>query len=212
MNQAKVYLLDDHKIVRDGLKSILAGHAEFQVTGEESNPETFLKHIPELNFDLLILDVSLPQISGIDVIRKVKDSRPGAKIVMLSMHDNPEYMRRSLREGANAYLPKDIEAAEFVKALKQVMIEGKYTSQVRLEARENLTPAIDSLTKSLSGRELEVLRYMTRGKSSREIAEALSLSPRTVETHRVNIMKKLGTSNSAETVAKALKLHLIQES
>lgn len=216
MKSTQVYLLDDHKIVRDGLKSILASHEEFEVSGEESNPENFLSLINELNFDLLILDVSLPKISGIDLIKKVKEKKPASKIVMLSMHDNPEYMFRSIREGANAYLPKDVEATEFVEALKQVMDTGKYYSSlmnvttkesVALPSFENARP-----THNLSNRELEVLSHMSRGKSSREIGESLSLSPRTVETHRVNIMKKLGTSNGAETVAKALKLNLIKES
>jgi DNA-binding NarL/FixJ family response regulator len=210
----QVFLLDDHKIVRDGLKSILAQTTEFEVTGEESNPETFLASLDTFNFDLLILDVSLPVISGIDVIRKVKAKKPESKIIMLSMHDNPEYMFKSMKEGASAYLSKDIEANEFIEALKQVIVKGSYyPAQMKFNSKSTLNPSLDNVKQSvlLSNRELEILSFMAKGKSSREMAESLSLSPRTVETHRVNIMKKLGTSNSAETVAMALKLNLIKE-
>jgi DNA-binding NarL/FixJ family response regulator len=214
MNKTAVFLLDDHKIVRDGLKSILANNDEFEVIGEESNPESFLKVIQDVPFDLLVMDISLPATSGIDLIQKVKNLKPASKIIMLSMHDNPEYMFKSLKEGANAYLSKDIEADEFIEALKQVSLKGSYfPTHIRFNTKEKLTPSPEGSKQSvlLSNREIEILGYMARGKSSREIAETLTLSPRTVETHRVNIMKKLGTSNSAETVAMALKLNLIQK-
>lgn len=213
MKQTNVYLLDDHKIVRDGLKSILAPESDFKVIGEESHPENFLNSLPNLTIDILILDVSLPSISGIDLIKKVKEIKPEVAIVMLSMHDNPEYMFRSLKEGANAYLPKDIEAQEFIEALNQVKTKGSYfPANMNFNNKEALTPPAEGLKYSilLTSREIEILGYMAKGFSSKQIAQEINVSPRTVETHRVNIMKKLGTSNSAETVALALKLKLIQ--
>lgn len=214
MRQTNVYLLDDHKIVRDGLKSILALQSDFNVIGEDSHPENFLSNIKNYEIDILILDVSLPNISGIDVIKKVKEQQPQTQIVMLSMHDNPEYMFRSLKEGANAYLPKDIEAEEFIEALNQVRNKGSYfPEKMNFGTKDELNPPEEGLKYSilLTSRELEILGHMAKGLSSKQIAQQLGVSPRTVETHRVNIMKKLGTSNSAETVALASKLKLIQD-
>lgn len=214
MKQTNVYLLDDHKIVRDGLKSILSMHPEYVVVGEESHPEVFLNSLPNLQIDILILDVSLPNISGIDLIKKIKDIKNNLQIVMLSMHENPEYMFRSLKEGANAYLPKDIEAQEFIEALDQVRTRGSYfPSNMNFNNKDNLTPPPEGLKYSilLTSRELEILGYMAKGLSSKQIAQQINVSPRTVETHRVNIMKKLGTNNGAETVALAWKLKLIQD-
>lgn len=214
MKQTNIYLLDDHKIVRDGLKSILALESDFKVVGEESHPENFLLSLKSLSIDILILDVSLPSVSGIDLIKKVKEIKPEVSIVMLSMHDNPEYMFRSLKEGANAYLPKDIEAQEFIEALTQVRNKGSYfPSNMNFNNKEALTPPAEGLKYSilLTAREIEILGYMAKGLSSKQIAQQISVSPRTVETHRVNIMKKLGTSNGAETVALAWKLKLIQD-
>ena len=212
--QTNVYLLDDHKIVRDGLKSILALESDFKVVGEESHPESFLTSLPGLSIDILILDVSLPSVSGIDLIKKVKEIKPEIAIVMLSMHDNPEYMFRSLKEGANAYLPKDIEAQEFIEALIQVRTKGSYfPTNMNFNNKETITPPAEGLKYSilLTSREIEILSYMAKGFSSKQIAQQIGVSPRTVETHRVNIMKKLGTSNGAETVALAWKLKLIQD-
>lgn len=214
MKQTNVYLLDDHKIVRDGLKSILSMHTEYQVVGEESRPDVFLSTLSDLDIDILILDVSLPNISGIDLIKKIKEVKSSLQIVMLSMHENPEYMFRSLKEGANAYLPKDIEAGEFIEALDQVRLRGSYfPSNMNFNNKDTLTPPPEGLKYSilLTSRELEILSYMAKGLSSKQIAQQITVSPRTVETHRVNIMKKLGTNNGAETVALAWKLKLIQD-
>ena len=215
MKQTNIFLLDDHKIVRDGLKSILSLESEYQVVGEDSHPDTFLTALETLKVDILILDVSLPSTSGIDLIRKVKEMKPDVAIVMLSMHDNPEYMFRSLKEGANAYLPKDIEAQEFIEALNQVRAKGSYfPSNMNFNNKETLNPPAEGLKYSilLTSREIEILGYMAKGFSSKQIAQQITVSPRTVETHRVNIMKKLGTNNGAETVALAWKLKLIQDS
>lgn len=189
-------------------------HSEYQVVGEESRPDVFLSTLSDLDIDILILDVSLPNISGIDLIKKIKDVKSNLQIVMLSMHENPEYMFRSLKEGANAYLPKDIEAQEFIEALDQVRQRGSYfPTSMNFNNKDTLTPPPEGLKYSilLTSRELEILAYMAKGLSSKQIAQQITVSPRTVETHRVNIMKKLGTNNGAETVALAWKLKLIQD-
>jgi DNA-binding NarL/FixJ family response regulator len=214
MAKIKVFLVDDHKIVRDGLKSILASSSKFVFKGEDSHPQSFMKLLPGLEVDIIVLDISLPSISGIDLIKKIKELKPSTKVVMLSMHNEPEYIFRSLREGANAYLPKDIEAEEFLNALLQVHLKGSYFPK-NINFTKQVTPAPyqDEAPQSavLTQREIEILEFMVKGLSSKEIAKDLSISPRTIETHRLNIMKKLGTSNSAETVAMAVKKGLLRK-
>lgn len=212
MEEIKIFLLDDHKIVRDGLKSLLTISPIFKVVGEESHPDAFLKALAHLNFDLLILDISLPGMSGLDVLKQVKTMKPGTLVVMLSMHDNPEYILKAMREGANAYLPKDIEAEEFIHALKEVKLKGTYfPSPTKVNFSEELVPSAIAGTKDLlTPKEIEVLEEIAKGLSSKQIAAAYGLSSRTIETHRLNIMKKLGTNNSAETIAIATKLNLIK--
>lgn len=204
MTKCKVYLLDDHKIIRDGIKSILVQSDKFMVAGEEGDPVKFIEIIQKLDIDILLLDISLPHISGFQVIPKVRKERPDVKIVVLSMHNDPEFMQRCLMLGAQGYLPKDIDAQEFLKAMERVYSGEVYTSQ---------KPAGISKATGNSGiltqREIEILLLLSNGFSSKQIATELSISIRTVETHRLNIMKKLGTSNSAETISVAAKLNLI---
>lgn len=204
MKKCKVYLLDDHKIIRDGIKSILLQSEDFVVSGEEGDPVKFIEVLKKLDIDILLLDISLPHISGFQVIPKVKKERPDIKIVVLSMHNDPEFMQRCLMLGAQGYLPKDIDAHEFLKAMDKVNSGEIYTSQKPATAGK-----ISGNSGILTQREVEILLLLSNGFSSKQIATQLSISIRTVETHRLNIMKKLGTSNSAETISVAAKLNLI---
>ncbi|MGE3608217.1 MAG: response regulator [Bacteriovoracaceae bacterium] len=213
MNKTEIFLLDDHKIMRDGLKSILNLHPEFQIIGEESYPKIFLENLPNLKFDLLILDLSLPEISGLEVLKKVKLQRPEIKILMLSMHDSPEYLMKSIKDGANGYLTKDVEANDLIHALKEITTQGSYfPKQLNLgkKSSEIVTAVVDPESDILTTKEKIVLKAMSKGLSSKQIGAEFGLSSRTIETHRLNIMKKLGTSNSAETITKAVKLKMIQ--
>lgn len=212
MKAIEVYLLDDHKIVRDGLKSILSLYPDIKITGEDSSPETFLSHLGELKFDILILDLSLPKIPGMEVLKKVKTLRPGTHVAILSMHDNPEYMMRAMREGAATYLSKDTPGELLVEALRTIQKEGSYyPSKIELKSSSHsLKPVSESPeAEILTPKEKDVLQLMVKGKSSKQIAAEQGLSSRTIEAHRLNIMRKLGTSNSAETIAMALKKGLI---
>jgi DNA-binding NarL/FixJ family response regulator len=212
MKEIEVYLLDDHKIVRDGLKSILSLYPDIKIAGEDSSPETFLGHLSELKFDILILDLSLPKIPGMEVLKKVKTARPNAHVAILSMHDNPEYMMKAMREGAATYLSKDTPGEILVDALRTIQKEGTYFP-AKMEMKSSsqfMRPVSDhGDSEILTPKEKEVLQLMVQGKSSKQIAAEQGLSSRTIEAHRLNIMRKLGTSNSAETIAMALKKGLI---
>ena len=212
MQTIDLFLLDDHKIVRDGLKSLFSVIPRFKVVGEESNPERFLKDLPKLNFHILILDLSLPNRPGLEVLREVRRLRPEVHVLVLSMHDNPEYMMKAMKEGASGYLSKDIPSEVLVDALTEIQAKGAYYPKelVLSSVPRDALPATQSDLKTLlTSKEREVLLRMVKGLSSKEIAAEFHLSARTIETHRFNLMKKLGTSNSAETIAVAIKLNLI---
>jgi DNA-binding NarL/FixJ family response regulator len=210
MEPINVFLLDDHKIVRDGLKSILGLNPDIAVAGEESNPESFLKSLPKLSFDILILDLSLPFIPGMEVLKKVAQSRKDVKVLVLSMHDNAEYMTRAINEGAAGYLTKDCPSEILIKALKEIKSKGRFNSTLSNASTTLPLAEEDSEQKILTPKEKEVLSLMVKGMSSKEMAAQFGLSSRTVEAHRLNIMRKLGTANSAETIAIALRKNLIR--
>lgn len=206
MNKKKVFILDDHKIIRDGLKSILNQTQNYIVSGEEGQPALFFENINMLDFDILLLDLTFPQASGFDIIPKVKKLKPNALIVILSMHNNPEYMQKSLLLGANCYLPKDIDAQDVIKALDVVCNGGEYLAP-SIPLPQKMMPL--NTPTPLTPRETEILKLWANGFSSKQIAAQLSISIRTVETHRLNVMKKLNSSNSAETISVAVKLNLL---
>ncbi len=212
MNKVRVILLEDHKLVRDGLKSILGQDSIFEIVNENSHPKLFLQTLHEIKADILLLDLSLPDIPGIDVLKQVVKSRPDIRVIILSMHDNPEYMIKALREGACAYLTKDTQAEILIEAIKEVHKNGVYyPNQILLKSSFDVLKVQESIKEDqlLTSKEKEVLKLMIKGMSSKQIAMEFGLSSRTIEAHRLNIMKKLGTSNSAETIAIAMKQHLI---
>jgi DNA-binding NarL/FixJ family response regulator len=205
MSQTRVFLLDDHKIIRDGLKSILASNNQFKVCGEMGDPAKFMDDLPKIAMDILLLDISFPSMSGFHVLKKVKLMRPDIRVLMLSMHNDTEHMQKALSLGASGYIAKDCDAAELISALETVSSGKEITSTPVCLNDKSASPQRDILTV----RELEVLKLLSRGLSSKEIGASLDISTRTVETHRLNIMKKLGTNNSAETISVAVRLSLL---
>jgi DNA-binding NarL/FixJ family response regulator len=204
MSQCKVYLLDDHKIIRDGIKSILSRNEVFRVVGESGDPVKFIEDLGRIDLEILILDISFPMISGFQIIQKVKKLRPEIKILILSMHNDAEYMQKSLTLGAGGYLAKDSDSSELISALEAVRSGKTFFSHPTFHpATKEAPPDI------LSQREIEILKLISGGLSSKQIASDLAISTRTVETHRLNIMKKLGTNNSAETISVAVKLKIL---
>jgi len=203
VKQYKVFLLDDHKIIRDGIKSILAENPSYRISGEEGDPVKFMEVLDKLDFDVLLLDLSFPATTGFQLIPRIRKMRSEVKIIILTMHNDPEYMQRCVSLGAHGYLPKDSDSSQMIKALDNVMSGHTHFENQAKEAKPS------SYTGLLSQREKEVLLHLSNGLSSKQIAGELSISARTVETHRLNIMKKLNTTNSAETISVAAKMHLI---
>lgn len=217
-NTIRVVLADDHVFVRDGIKSLLENEANIEVVGEATDGVEALKIVEATKPDLLILDIRMPNMTGIEVVEKLRSQNNSVKVVMLSMHESEEYVLKSVKAGADGYLLKGSSKEEFLKALHSVSDGGKYFSgdissiligQLSNSsiATEKKNPVEDDLT--ITKREKEILKLLLSGKGNKEIAEALEISKRTAEVHRFNLMKKLKVKNLMELSNKANEYALI---
>ncbi|SEG02842.1 response regulator [Algoriphagus boritolerans] len=220
MNPTRILLADDHELVRDGIKSLLENEPEFTVVAEASDGKEALKLIGLDQPDLLIVDIRMPQMNGIEVVKNLTKSFPKVKKLVLSMHDSEEYVVESIESGADGYLLKGSSKAEFIKALHTIAGGGKYFSgdiseiiidnfvngKSKAEKKPLTTPAEISI---LTNREKQILGLILEGKGNHEIAEILTISRRTAEVHRFNLMKKLNVKNLIELTQKAKELNLI---
>ena len=210
-----VFLADDHTIVRDGLRAFLSAHADIEVVGEASDGSDALRQIVELNPDVAILDIAMPELSGIDVAWQIRASSPATRIVILSMHATENLIFEALQAGAHAYLLKESAGTELVQAVHAVHAGHRYLSQkVSDKVIDNFvhyrgTAETRCPLAYLSQREREVLRLVVEGKSGIEIAAILSLSPKTIATYRNRLMQKLGISDLPTLVKFAIRHGLI---
>lgn len=214
----RVVLADDHVFVRDGIKSLLENEANIEVVGEATDGIEALKVVETKQPDLLILDIRMPNMTGIEVVEKLRGQNNLVKIVMLSMHESEEYVLKSVKAGADGYLLKGSSKEEFLKALHTVANGGKYfsgdISSILISQLSNPVASIDvkqSLDEDMmiTKREKEILKLLLSGKGNKEIAEALDISKRTAEVHRFNLMKKLKVKNLMELSNKANEFSLL---
>lgn len=211
MKIVKVVLADDHGIVRNGIKSMLNDAKNIRVIGEASNGQEAIEAVKKLQPDVVVMDISMPEMNGIEAVTQLKKKFPGVHCLMLSMHDKEEYLFKSIEAGALGYLLKDTSREEFIKAIETVAKGEKYFSTSvsnvlvsgYLQKMRNPEPSIDS-DSVLTKREKGILKMIVNGKNNREIADELDISIRTIETHRANIMKKLHVKNAVELVRVAL--------
>jgi two-component system nitrate/nitrite response regulator NarL len=217
-NIIRVVLADDHVFVRDGIKSLLENEANIEVAGEAIDGADALEVVAETKPDLLIVDIRMPNLTGIEVVEKLRSENNNVKIIMLSMHESEEYVLKSIKAGADGYLLKGSSKEEFLKALHSVAAGGKYfsgdissilisqltNSSASLEPKQNLGEEM-----MITKREKEILTLLLSGKGNKEIAEALDISKRTAEVHRFNLMKKLKVKNLMELSNKAAEYSLL---
>lgn len=217
-NTIRVVLADDHVFVRDGIKSLLENEANIEVVGEATDGLEALKIVDTEQPDLLILDIRMPNLTGIEVVEKLRSQNNLVKIVMLSMHESEEYVLKSIRAGADGYLLKGSSKEEFLKAVHTVANGGKYfsgdISSILIGQLSNPVAAMESKQSldedmMITKREKEILKLLLSGKGNKEIAEALDISKRTAEVHRFNLMKKLKVKNLMELSNKANEFSLI---
>ncbi len=203
----RIVLADDHAIVREGLKHILAGVPDFQVVGEAGDGHEALRLARELEFDLLVLDLSMPGRSGMELIKLVRGERPKVRILVLSMHQETQYAVRAIKSGASGYLTKESAPGELEQALRKIAAGGAYvTAEVAQQLALGAMPGTDAPPHdTLSTREFEVFQRLVAGDSVTVIAQQLHLSVKTVSTHKANLMHKLGISSPTDLVRYAIR-------
>jgi DNA-binding NarL/FixJ family response regulator len=208
-----ILLVDDHRILREGLRRILESEPGFQVVGEASDGEQAVKLASELRPNLVLMDISMPRLSGVDATRRICDGNPDVKVLVLSMHEDRACVEQVLRAGASGYVLKDASTVELFSAIEAVCSGDSYlspsiTQQVvsALSRPGERTPRADA---SLTNREREVLQLIAEGFSSKEIAEKLGLSLKTVESHRANLMEKLDIHKVSGLVRFAIRSGLV---
>jgi DNA-binding NarL/FixJ family response regulator len=204
MKQIRVLLIEDHFLARVALQSVLAGYAEIEVVGEAGDGETGIDMYRQLHPDIVVLDLRLPQISGFDVISRLRTEFPGARIIVLSNCRGSEDIYRAVRNGAMAYLTKDTNGEELLNAIRNVHCGLRYLSDPMLHRLTERMPAAD-----LTPRESEVLVCITRGRSNREIAEDLRIAEKTVRIHVSSVLDKMGVRDRTQATIMALQRGLI---
>jgi len=208
----RVLLADDHTLVRAGIRRILESQPGITVLAEAADGAGALELVRQHDADVLVLDLKMPGLDGIDVLRAVKASHPAVKVVVVTMFEAREYVARAMKLGADAYLLKDSAVQDLVAAIDAVMAGGSYFSpaiQVQMAELLRGEATAPSGAQSLTEREREVLSWLARGFSSKEVAAQLGISVRTVETHRANLMHKLGVKSVALLIQLALREGLL---
>lgn len=211
MNPYRIVVADDHNMFRQGLKRILSEMADLEVVGEVGDGLELLKRLNELTPHMVILDISMPNLRGIEAIREIKTIRPDAKILILTMHKDKEYLYQAISSGANGYLLKEDADTELFSAIETIRRGRIYLSPfLSEESKEDWAEIARGkrdlpFAESLTTREKQVLKLIAEGKSSKEIADLLFISVRTVERHRANIMEKLNLKKTADLVKYAIK-------
>ncbi len=212
IEEIKVVLADDHIVVRNGIKMLLENETEIKVIGEASNGMQALEMVREVEPDVLIIDIRMPIMNGLEATKKLSEYSQKTKALILSMHNDEAYILQAVESGASGYLLKDTNKEEFLKAIRTVFQGGKYFSgdisnvivNSYLHGKKPYTPEgqASEATYDLTKREKEILKLIYQGTGNKEIAEQLNKSIRTIETHRFNIMKKLKVGNVVELLKK----------
>lgn len=209
-NQLKIFIADDHLLIREGLKKLLLYETDLKIVGEADNPDETISFITQNEVDILVLDINLPGKSGLDILKQLKMFKPDLHVLILSMYSEEQYAERSLKAGAAGYLTKESATDELINAIRKVAKGGKFISNKLAEKLifrknyENMLPH-----ESLSDREFQVLKLMAKGKQQVEIANALNLSTSTINTYRSRILEKLGLKTNAELIHYALDNKLV---
>nr|WP_245581701.1 response regulator transcription factor [Rudanella lutea] len=224
MNKIRLMLVDDHAIVRDGIRLLLEQVDDFQIIDEATDGEEALEKLKtgqssdENRPDVVLMDISLPGMSGIQTAQSIARQHKQVRVLMLSMHNNEDYILRSVEAGAAGYILKDTSSDEMVKAIRTVASGEKYYSSpvatiilngYMQQLKKSDKTALKTRRSKLSKKEKEILQFLVEGMSSREIAEKLQLSVRTVDNHRANMMRRLQVRNAAELVKTAVEEKLI---
>ena len=209
----RIVIADDHTIVREGLKQLLSASADFQIVGEASNGHEVLTRLREIEFDLLLLDMSMPGRSGTELIRQVKSEKPRLRILVLTMHEEQQYAVRAIKAGASGYLTKEGASEQLVSAIRKVAGGGAFITAAVAEqlALDAMPQSSGPLHLTLSDREYQVMQMLVAGKTVTDIAESLHLSVKTISTHKARLMQKMNLASQADLIRYAISHHLADE-
>jgi len=218
MEKIRLFLVDDHQLVRDGIKALLTGINDMEIVGEANNGRELLEKMEHVSPDIILMDISLPDHSGIDLTRIIVQKWPHTRVLMLSMYTNEDFIFNALKAGARGYLPKNTSRHELLDALYTIQTGQEYLgssisriilkSYVRQAAEKE--KETEDLQLLLSPREIEVLKLFSEGMTNKEIGEKLGISIRTVESHKNHIVRKLGARSPVDAVKIAIRNKLIQ--
>jgi len=203
----RVLIVDDHPMVAQGIQSVLEDHEGLSVVGTLGNGRAVVEQLEALNPDVILMDLNMPEMGGLTATELVLEKRPGTRVLILSMHDSPEYIASALSHGAMGYLLKDVPTDEIADAIETVMRGQRYLCT---GAEGAIAPKPGDASAALTGREQTILLQLAQGLSNKEVANALDISVRTVETHRKNIKRKLGISSTAGLTRYALEHGVLQ--
>jgi DNA-binding NarL/FixJ family response regulator len=212
----RIILADDHRIFRDGMKALLNENTEIQIIGEASDGNELMELLKSNQPDVVILDISMPGLSGIELTKLIHNLYPEIRIMILSMHTNEEFVLNAIHAGAKAYLPKDTSKAELFEAIQSLMAGGEYYSKsvsdnfMKSFIKKTRTDHNLLVNEELTLREIEILKLVATGISHKEVAEMLFISPKTVDAHKNHIMQKLKLKNTAELVLYAVTHKIIE--
>jgi DNA-binding NarL/FixJ family response regulator len=217
MSRYRIALADDHVLLRQGLRRIVAEAPELEVVGEAGDGMELLQLLNRIVPDMVVLDISMPKMRGLEAIREIKSRLPRVKVLILTMHRDPEYLRQAIASSADGYLLKEDADTELFRAIQKIRDNGFYTSPSLAKEAAELGKATCRAEvgrsfdrEGLTTREREVLKLIAEGKSSRQVAELLCISVRTVDHHRASIMDKLKLRNTADLVKYAINRGYIE--
>ncbi|WP_417721475.1 response regulator transcription factor [Salipiger sp.] len=205
----RVVVVDDHPLVAEGIEAILEGYDDIDVLATLSDGQEMIDQLDTLSPDVIMMDLNMPGIGGLSATEMILERRPATRIIMLSMHDSPEYISSALSHGARGYVLKDVPTDEIKRAIDTVMRGERYLCN---GAEGALRPILSGGREQLTNREQTILLQLAQGRSNKEVAQILDISVRTVETHRKNIKRKLGISSTAGLTRYALEHGVLQGS
>lgn len=207
MTQTRVIIVDDHPMVAEGIQAILETYDDLDIAAVLTNGQEAIDRVEDLQPDVILLDLNMPGVNGLSAAEIILERRPQTRILILSMHDSPEYISTALNHGAKGYVLKDVPTEEIKTAIDTLMQGGEYLCT---GARRSLKPRIADGREPLTSREQQILLELAQGKSNKEVGETLDISVRTVETHRKNLKRKLGISTTAGLTRYAMEHGVLQ--
>lgn len=210
MNTIRLLLADDHPLIREGFLSLLSKNDRFEIVGIAENGKELVELAGKVSPDIILSDINMPVMNGMDAIEQIAKLHPEIKSVILTMHEEREYVINALRIGVHGYILKNVERFDLEKAIITIFEGGKYFSPIVTNIlAESVARPEQPLVSELTPREKEVLELVAQGHSTKQIADKLGIGTRTVESHRVNMLKKMKVNNTAELVRKAIEMKIL---